>query len=449
MKSAHVYWGIVGDVFERGCNMARTIRDTNLESRTVRARLAPQHKPHWRRIDQGSHVGYYKGKRAGTWVARYFLGNGKYAETKLGAADDVQDADGIAVLSFAQAQAEAREWFAEQVRKAAGLGRAGPYRVSDAVNDYLASYRVRGRALEATTYAINSHILPALGEIEVTKLTTQGIRKWHEGLAASPARLRTRKGEIQQYRAAPENPEAMRRRKATAKRILAVLKAVLNHAYNESEVGSDEAWRRVKAFKKVDAPKVRYLTEAEAIRLINACPPDFRPLVKAALLTGCRYGELASMKVSDFNPDAAAVLMRTAKSGQARHVTLTSEGEEFFAQATAGRSSEETMFLRDDGKPWGRAHQKRRLAEACKAASITPAVSFHILRHCVGSWLAMRGVPTAVIAHQLGHADQRMAEKHYAHLAPSYIADTIRENLPQLGIVEGTTVTPLKPRRAK
>ena len=37
-----------------------------------------------------------------------------------------------------------------------------------------------------------------------------------------------------------------------------------------------------------------------------------------------------------------------------------------------------------------------------------------------------------VIAAQLGHVDTRMAEKHYAHLAPSYIADT---TLPALGVV--------------
>jgi hypothetical protein len=39
-----------------------------------------------------------------------------------------------------------------------------------------------------------------------------------------------------------------------------------------------------------------------------------------------------------------------------------------------------------------------------------------------------------VIAEQLGHADTRMTEKHYAHLAPSYVADTIRAHFPILGI---------------
>jgi hypothetical protein len=47
----------------------------------------------------------------------------------------------------------------------------------------------------------------------------------------------------------------------------------------------------------------------------------------------------------------------------------------------------------------------------------------------------MAATPMGVIAAQLGHVDTRLAEKHYAHLTPSYIADTIRANLPALGVV--------------
>jgi hypothetical protein len=42
-------------------------------------------------------------------------------------------------------------------------------------------------------------------------------------------------------------------------------------------------------------------------------------------------------------------------------------------------------------------------------------------------------VPMGVIAAQLGHSDTRMTEKHYAHLAPCYVADTIRAALPDFG----------------
>ena len=34
-----------------------------------------------------------------------------------------------------------------------------------------------------------------------------------------------------------------------------------------------------------------------------------------------------------------------------------------------------------------------------------------------------------VIAEQLGHTDTSMTEKHYAHVAPSYVADTTRAHL--------------------
>jgi integrase len=69
------------------------------------------------------------------------------------------------------------------------------------------------------------------------------------------------------------------------------------------------------------------------------------------------------------------------------------------------------------------------------------------LRHTHGSTLAMRGVPMGVIAKQLGHADTRMTEKHYAHLAPSYVADTIRAHFPTLGIADAAVVTTIERRR--
>jgi integrase len=56
----------------------------------------------------------------------------------------------------------------------------------------------------------------------------------------------------------------------------------------------------------------------------------------------------------------------------------------------------------------------------------------------------MKGVPMGVIAAQLGHSDTRMTEKHYAHLAPSYVTDTVRAMLPNFGIVEETNVVPME-----
>jgi hypothetical protein len=49
-----------------------------------------------------------------------------------------------------------------------------------------------------------------------------------------------------------------------------------------------------------------------------------------------------------------------------------------------------------------------------------------------------------VVARNLGHADTRMVEKHYGHLAPSYIADETRKGAPKFGITPDERVVALK-----
>ena len=89
-----------------------------------------------------------------------------------------------------------------------------------------------------------------------------------------------------------------------------MLKAALNHAWKAGHAASDNAWRRVHPFKAVETARIRYLLETECARLANACEPDYRNLVSGALLTGCRYSELAHMQAADFNPEAGVVTVR-------------------------------------------------------------------------------------------------------------------------------------------
>ena len=128
-------------------------------------------------------------------------------------------------------------------------------------------------------------------------------------------------------------------------------------------------------------------------------------------------------------------------------MVLTDEAKAAFETWTSGHASADLVFRRADGEQWGTSHQKRPLDEASACAKITPAVNFHILRHTHGSHLAMNGVPMGVIAAQLGHADTRMTEKHYAHLAPNYIAQTIRANFPVLGIADQRQVIRFEAKR--
>ncbi|WP_158322688.1 tyrosine-type recombinase/integrase [Acidisphaera rubrifaciens] len=217
----------------------------------------------------------------------------------------------------------------------------------------------------------------------------------------------------------------------------------MNHAYREGNAKTDEAWRRVKPFNGTQAARVRYLSDEEARRLINACAPDFRAIVHAALLTGMRYGELSALQVKDVDITARIATVRHSKAGKPRTVILTDEATELLRQQMLGMSGGSLVLARADEQPWGKSHQHRPLRDACVHAAITPPISFHGLRHSFASRLAMRGVPMAVIAAALGNSEAICA-RHYAHLAPGYIADTVRLALGRLAEPTNSNLTQLR-----
>ena len=352
----------------------------------------------------------------------------------LASADDLSDPDGIAILNFWQAVDAVRKRMAEQGQAAAESVKR--LTVADAMDRYIGRLESEGRSLHSLAdirYRNNALIAPALGKFPVSELTTDKLRTWRDGLVKAAPRLRTKTGEKQRHVKLTCDEDAVRARRSTANRTWGVLRAALNQAFTDGKVASDHAWRKIKRFKKVDRARIRYLTVAEAKRLINASDPDFRLLVQAALQTGCRYGELVSLAVGDFNSDSSTVAIRTSKSGKPRHVVLTDEGRAFFREITAGRSGDETMLTKAGGRAWHKSHQFRKMNSAVTNAKIKPAINFHGLRHTWASLSVMAGMPLMVVAKNMGHSDTRMVEKHYGHLAPSYVADAVRKSAPKFG----------------
>jgi integrase len=421
--------------------MARTVRNAKLDTRSARAKLPPKKSGYWVPIARGFALGYRKGPKGSVWLARLIDGKGRQ-ETTLGPADDALDADGERILDYAQAQAQARGWLASLDAEA----KAGPYTVNSCLDDYIADYTRRGgKALDRLEVTANAFIRPQLGGLEIEALSAALIRQWHVGLAEAPARLRTRRtAQRQNIREIDlEDPNAVRQRRASANRIFGVLKAALNFAFREGHAATDEAWRRVKPFREANAPKIRYLSHGEARRLVNTCEPDLRALVQCALLTGCRYGEITGFRAGDFDREAGTVSVCASKGGRPRHVVLTDDGIMLFDQYVAGKPGTAPTFTRSDGMRWGRSQQHRPLREACVRAGINPPASFHILRHTYATHLLRAGAPLPVIAANLGHADTRMTERHYAHLVPSHVAQVIRATMPKLGLLDPGVVVPL------
>ncbi|GJD48014.1 hypothetical protein OPKNFCMD_0728 [Methylobacterium crusticola] len=187
--------------------MARTVRDANPDSRTARARLEPRGKPYFRNLEPGLHLGYRKAaKGAGKWVARHCTGEQAYEVETLATADDFSDPDGLAILSFRQAQERARERMVQRAHAAAG--KTSPLTVRDALETYLDFLDANRKSGLDARHRAGAFIYPPLGEIE--KLTTAKLDKWLTGLAKAPPRIRSKAGAEQRYRVIADDHELFR-----------------------------------------------------------------------------------------------------------------------------------------------------------------------------------------------------------------------------------------------
>ena len=263
--------------------MSGTVKEAKLQTPTARARLKRGRQPHWRSIIPGrTHLGYQRRRTdaTGRWLVRRYV-EGRYSVETLGRADD-GDGDG---LSYEQALAAAQTKL--------GAGPTTRVTVRRAMALYVEFLEAQGKRSSGVIGRAAAHILPRLGDIEVSELTSATIRRWLADLARSPAQMRSApEGRLNVRIHDPNDEEAVRARRASANRVLNMLKAALNHAYDEKLVNNNDAWgRRVRPFPDAKAARVRYLTIAEAQRLLNACEPELRSLVRGALETGMRLSE--------------------------------------------------------------------------------------------------------------------------------------------------------------
>jgi integrase len=382
-------------------------------------------KVYWSPVSPGLFIGFRRNKVGGVWLCRlkrpgdgtkYIFGNLGIAQADLTGKGMPHDAALTACLA----------WAKQKAAQTSGEFLAGDYSILDAVNDYLdASEAHKGVKLERTRSSIGKHVVGPLASIQLRDLKHSHLLAWFSRLGSSES-----------GRLSGDDLETLRKRRATANRVWATLRAALNQAFKNGRVESDAAWRRITTYRSVNAPKIRFLTLEETAKLIRHCPVEFRPMVRAALYTGARYGELCRLRVGDFQNGSLRI--ERSKSGKPRWIPLTTSGEVFFSGVCTGRQEHEFMFAhmsgRRAGEPWEHTQQTHYMKVACRAAGIRPTVGFHLLRHAYASHLAERGVSLQVIAALLGHSDTRMTETHYAHLAESHVSQQLRANLPDFAL---------------
>jgi integrase len=333
-------------------------------------------------ISPGVRLGYRRGRgtngRGGTWLAASRAGDGKRVQARLGRADDATPADGVALLTHEQAKEAARAWV-KAIRTGAGASPA--LTVNAALDRYFEARAAEGmKSLQDAKTRAALHIRPTLGELRLSELTVDRVRKWRDGMVSAPKRFRTRRFAEQPNARAVDlsDPEIARRRRDTANRMLTTLKAALNWSRDHRLTDDDTAWRLVKPYRSTTAARVRFLSTAEQQRLLDSAAGDLRDLIAAALMTGARFGELARLTVRDFDGTNGSVFVAESKSGKARHIPLTAGGLALFVRLAADRPAASPLLTRN-GQRWERAtisgrSRRRSLPRAGKHhPSRTPA----------------------------------------------------------------------------
>ena len=418
--------------------MAR--RRSVLSSRTSRLELPASDAPEWEVISPGVRLGYRRGRgtqaRGGAWLAASRSPTGNRIQTKLGQADDVAPAGTAGVLTHDQAKDAARAW-AKTLR--AGAEASPALTVNEVLDRYFEAKSAEGmKSLYDARSRAKMHIRPKLGSTRLVDLSVDKLRRWRDSMVAAPKRLRTGKHAAKQNTVAVDlsDPEVARRRRDTANRTLTTLKAALNWAREHRLHDDDTAWKLVKPYKGTTKARVRFLSTAEQQRLLNVAEGDLRNLIAAALMTGARFGELSRLQLQDFDEANGSVFIAESKSGKARHVPLTTGGRTLFERLAAALLEQRRntgALLRRGDEPWRAATYQRGFKAAVAAAGLDE-ITLHELRHSYASTMVRAGAPLIVVGRALGHADTRMVDQHYAHLAPSYMADTIRSTAPSLQI---------------
>ena len=268
--------------------------------------------------------------------------------------------------------------------------------VADLAERYMEGHvKVHCNAHTQRIYAgsLRNHILPALGAKPVASVGRAEVAALHYGMRETPR---------------------------AANRALMVLSKMfsLSEAWGMAPPGGNPC-RFVLRYK--EGRRERFLTEDEyrrlglALRELEAEGPvqaRAAAALRLIMLTGCRLGEVLTLRWSDVDRRSGELRLRDAKTG-ARMVPLTPEASQVLAGIKRVRRSpwvfparRPDRHLSELTNPWHRARERAEVED----------VRIHDLRHSFASRALALGLALPMIGRLLGHTDIGSTAR-YAHLS--------------------------------
>jgi len=168
---------------------------------------------------------------------------------------------------------------------------------------------------------------------------------------------------------------------------------------------------------KIDSGRERRLEKDEETRLLESASWLLRPIIRFALATAMRKGEITALQWKNIHLQGRYVLLVDTKNTETRTVPLSSEALEIL-RSQPRKSGQETVFDMS-----GNAITQAMI-KACKQAEIEN-LTFHDLRHeAISRFFEHTDLDVMEIKAITGHKTLQMLAR-YTHLRTARLADRL------------------------
>ncbi|MDE2313517.1 MAG: tyrosine-type recombinase/integrase [Elusimicrobia bacterium] len=197
---------------------------------------------------------------------------------------------------------------------------------------------------------------------------------------------------------------------STANRHLCLMRSIFNRAIEWGDFYGDNPARMVK--RKPENPhRMRFLSQDEMVRFLEACDPRLYPLAICALTTGMRGGEMFALRWENVDMEHGIIYIVKSKSGKSRQIPISSKL----------RNVLEGLRGRGEGRVFMLPYMTfRRLLDKARNDCGLPPFRWHDLRHTFASHFIMKTGNLPALQNLMGHATTAMTLR-YAHLAKGHL----------------------------
>jgi len=197
---------------------------------------------------------------------------------------------------------------------------------------------------------------------------------------------------------------------STVNRELALLKRMFNLAIDWELFRDLNPVRKVKFFRELNTG-TRVVSPEEEERLIRNAAPFLQDVIRFALNTGLRTGEIFILSWSNVDFERNILNVFAPKTQKTRVIPINANTRKVLEAWALGRKNEFVFYNFQTGKPF--VDLKAGFALACRKAGIT-GVTWHTLRHTFASRLVSRGVDIVTVQQLLGHSSVTVTMR-YTH----------------------------------